>query len=502
MTEHGEDNVLLRLVAAHVAAGRGDAICYVDAGGANLSYGELYRAAGTLAGVLRAAGARPAGRCLVVSDDTIATVVLVLGLWWCGCVPVPISPLLSAAEIAAVAAHCSADMMYLAVARPKYDQLTGQFAARVVIEPAHVHHAIRTALAGGPQDLPEFAPQCPDAEVLVQYTTRTTGVLHGVRHSARALHAVLDGFGSVLQLDPQDTVLSSVKLSFGYGFGNSLLLPLAAGARTVMLAGAVDAAAVADVLSSRRPTVLFSTAGLYRQLFQVFGAATFGASLRLAVSAGGYLPLQLVRRCAELWGVPMLYGLGATEVLHIVVCGGADSWGRAVPGVVATVRDDTGRTVSDGRTGRLHIAGPSVALGYVDEPDSSLRVFNDHGAYTGDLARRCGDRIDYVCDADDRLDGDSRVYATEIEHVVRGSAGVADCAVVGETDEHGRRQVVAYVIPSSAWACDDVRIEVLSYVRGHLAPARRPTRVEVLPTVPVALAGQFAQQRLRALGSW
>jgi acyl-coenzyme A synthetase/AMP-(fatty) acid ligase len=214
----------------------------------------------------------------------------------------------------------------------------------------------------------------------------------------------------------------------------------------------------------------------------------------------------LAKRFTEKFGVPLLNGLGATEALHIVVCGDerepADSLGHAVPGVTATVRDEAGHVVPDGQVGRLHIRGPSVALGYLDRPADSARTFRDGGAYTGDVVRRCGDALQYLCRADDLLNlGGFKVSPFEIEGVVRGAEGVADCAVVAETDDVGLQRAVVYAVGDATLDAPALRAAIASTVRAGLAPFKRPSRIEVLDRLPVTSNGKLARTRLRSLGS-
>src|ERR1700761_1001823 len=140
----------------------------------------------------------------------------------------------------------------------------------------------------------------------------------GVRHSAGAIAAMADGVGTVLALTAQDTVLSSARMSFGYGFGASVLCPLAAGSRVALLRGAVDVHSLTAALRHHRPTVLFSVPRLYAALLNTSGMFA-SDGVRLCVSAGENLPGPLSQRICAAFQADLLNGLGATEVLHIVV---------------------------------------------------------------------------------------------------------------------------------------------------------------------------------------
>jgi acyl-coenzyme A synthetase/AMP-(fatty) acid ligase len=139
-------------------------------------------------------------------------------------------------------------------------------------------------------------------------------------------------------------------------------------------------------------------------------------------------------------------------------------------------------------------------LGYLDRPESTARTLADCGAYTGDIVQRTADgSIRHLCRADDLLNlGGFKVSPREIETVVRRANGVADCAVVGSVNEKGLEQAIAYAVPSAGVSADELRRAITRSLREHLAPFKRPARVEVLDALPVTSTGKVARFTLRS----
>ncbi|MBF6051660.1 AMP-binding protein [Streptomyces eurocidicus] len=498
-----------RLLGGHLAAGHGERTAYADPDAGEVSYARLHEAARGYAEALRARGVPPGRRGLIVAEDSVATAAAVLGLWWHGCVPVPVSPLHADADLRFIAGDCAAALVHLDVGAARERSLAEAFAGLPLCTGEQVREGLRTGRATGayrPGGAAPAAARPADREALVQYTSGSTGRPKGVRHSAAGIAAVLDGFGEVMGLRRDDVVLSTARMSFGYGFGSSLLCTLAAGASAVLLRGAVDPRAVAAALRRHRPTVLCSVPRLYAGLLDALppSGTEVSGSLRLCLTAGENCPAGLSLRVQETFGARVMNCLGATEVMHVAVATPAAPpmhglAGLPVPGVTVTVRDDRGVPVPDGTDGRLHISGPTVALGYLDRADADGTTFADGGAYTGDLVRRNPDGgIVYLCRADDILNlGGYKVAPGEIEDVVRSIDGVTDCVVVGTPDPHGLQRSVAFTVTEPGADREAVRRAVRASVRARLAPYKRPSRFEFVDVLPSTTTGKPAAYKLR-----
>lgn len=471
------------------------AVAYVDPDLGAVTYGALAGAVGRHRDRLVGLGLRPGGVGVLVADDSVATVVGVLALWQAGGVPAVVSPLLTDDEVRFVLADSAAVLVHLDVPDARAG-LAGEL-------PTVTGAEVRADLAaGGPTPPPVQVAVDPDGTVLLQYTSGSTGVPKAVRHTARGLVAVQQGIGSLLALTPADRVVSTAKLSFGYGFGNSLLFPLAAGASVVLHRGGVDALVLSKLLREHRPTVLCAVPRLLGGLLALARADRPAdlSGVRLVTSAGEHLPAAMSEEFRDRYGLDVLNGLGATEILHIVTASrpGVDapgSTGVALPGVTLSVRDATGTPLPDGEVGRLHVAGDCVAAGYLNRPEEQARTFADGGAYTGDLVTMSAGEVGYLCRADDVLTvGGQRIPPGDVEKVLRTVPGLTDCAVVAGTGALGLQEIHAYVVGPA-----DLPDRITAAMRSQPAQLR-PGRVTVVDALPTTSTGKLARFQLRNTG--
>ncbi|MGY5035980.1 non-ribosomal peptide synthetase [Streptomyces sp. 900116325] len=132
--------------------------------------------------------------------------------------------------------------------------------------------------------------------------------------------------------------------------------------------------------------------------------------------------------------------------------------GDALPGNVLRVLNEEGQPVADGEGGELYIAGPRLALGYVNQPELTAErfpqdPFGEPGTRmyrTGDLVRRTAHGLEFLGRADRQVKFRGyRMELGEIEHALASHPDVASAVLQVRADDGAGDQLVAYVVPAA-----------------------------------------------------
>lgn len=211
----------------------------------------------------------------------------------------------------------------------------------------------------------------------------------------------------------------------------------------------------------------------------------------------------LLMRLGERANVHVAYGVteaGICSMIRPVIPGKSEvaaSIGYPLPDVRCVVEDDAGCAVPPGVTGQLSIAGPGLADGYFENVQATVDRFQNDATgsrwyRTGDLVQQVGDgSIVFVGRADEQLNVlGYRVEPAEVEHALRGCAGVEQAAVIVEATS----EIPALVGFVSGAGVDvaDVRLELAARLPTWMVPQR----LEKLERLPMTTTGKVDRQAL------
>lgn len=380
-------------------------------------------------------------------------VALVAGALRSGLVPVPINPLLTAAERA---------------------HITGDSGARLTV----VDAADIVALTESTAPAPELSPW-PLGRPM-HYTSGTTGRPKGVYtqgigdHLAEALwRDEIDHWG----FTADDVTLVHGPLCHAAPLRYAMAVLQVGG--VAILPGEFDAKVIASCLTEHRPTHAFVVPSHLQRLFGLPGLPA--SPYRLITHAGAACPPSLKRQLHQWAGVEHVWEFYGSTEGQFTVCPGV-AWEQR-PGTVGTARPGRRLEIRDGV---IWCHTPRFArFSYWNDPEKTAAAWRGDAFSVGDLGRLTdgylyleGRREDLI------ITGGVNVYPAEVEAVLLECPGVAEVAVFGRDDEQwGQRVCAAYAGTASA---DEVR----RWAASTLASYKRPKDVEHLDALPHNASGK------------
>lgn len=408
---------------------------------------------------------------------------LLAGLLACaklGAVFVPLNWRLAPAELVAIADH--AGLAALAHT-PELADLADQ-----------VRAGARLAGAAAP---------LPPGDVLLVYTSGTTGEPRGALHTQAGMLANIDMAVAVQGFTSADRVLAVLPLFHVGGLCIQVLPALAVGAVVNLHARFDPGAWLADVAAWRPSTSLLVPAVMQAILAHPGWPAADLSALRFLNSGSSIVPVALID-AFQARGVPMAQVYGSTETGPFSIAlapdealGQVGSVGRPAPGVQLRLAAADGTPVAPGAVGEIWLRAPNLMRGYHRLPAGT--GFVDGWYATGDLARAdAAGRITVVGRSKDMLiSGGENIYPAEIENIAITWPGVAEVAVVGLPDARWGEVPVLVLVPHPGAVVDLPGLQALFQTR--LARFKHPRRTLLLDAVPRTALGKVQKQALRAL---
>ena len=187
-----------------------------------------------------------------------------------------------------------------------------------------------------------------------------------------------------------------------------------------------------------------------------------------------------------------------------------DSIGRAIPGAQIMVLTADQREAEPGEEGELVHRGPTVALGYWNDPEATAKVYRpnplrpagtpdvERVVYSGDIVRRDAEGFLYYVGRHDRIIKTMgyRVSPDEVASVLYASKQILEAIITAEADDARGNRIVAHVVLAEEGTLDALKL----YVGTELPRYMQPARIETHATLPRTSSGKHDTKAL-ATGS-
>ncbi|MGN6781710.1 MAG: long-chain-fatty-acid--CoA ligase [Marmoricola sp.] len=400
---------------------------------------------------------------------------------------------------------------------PEFFLITAALGAPSPIEGAQT---LADALADQPPTFESVVRDETETAVIL-YTSGTTGQPKGAElsHSNLMMNALTS---NRLFASHPGTDAHVVALPLFHSFGSTVQMNAGfAVAATLFLVPRFDAEQVVALMDKETITFFAGVPTMWWGILGALDSARGGGAvdvkgiaerLRVGVSGGASLPVEIINKVRDRLGVTILEGYGLSETSPVATFSDPDrdprpgSIGVPIWGIEAKLIDpesgvDGGpwTDVSEvDQVGEIAVRGHNIMKGYLNRPDATAEVMRDGWFRTGDLARRDADGFYYIVDRskDMIIRGGFNVYPREIEEVLMTHPAVSLAAVVGVPHESHGEEIKAFVILEDGASATPE--EIVAWSKEQMAAYKYPRLVAIVDSLPMTATGKILKRELTA----
>lgn len=356
-------------------------------------------------------------------------------------------------------------------------------------------------------------PKASDAAVIL-YSGGTTGKPKGVMLSNMNFNALALQCFSMTGAKAGDSVLVILPIFHGFGLGVSVHTEISNGMKCVLIPQ-FKPSDFAKLIKRHQPVFLAGVPTMYEALTQNNDSSMYLKCVKNAICGGDLLQPELKERVnkylADHGSIAQIrVGYGLTESTAACILtpkyyykeGGI---GLPLPDVdVKIIKPDTTKEVKDGRTGEICISGPTVMLGYLNEPGETAEALTEFPdgkvwLHTGDLGYKDKDGFIFFKSRLKRIIVTSgyNVYPTYMEKIINSHPAIAGSVVVGIPHPYKKAVPVACIVLNENYEpSEELTNDIKEYCSKSIAKYAMPYRYEYIKSIPKTLVGKINYKKL------
>ncbi len=482
--------------------------------GAELTYAGLRDAAKRFANALAALGVERGDKVALMVPNVPQFAVAYFGALNLGAAVVPLNVLLRGPEISYHLGDSDAVALvawegFLEEARKGFEDAESCENFIVVEQPdgegaPEGTHSFDALLASSGAEY-EMAQTMPEDTAVVIYTSGTTGRPKGAEltHSNMLMNALCNA-DKLLELYEEDVGIAVLPLFHIFGQTCVMNAFLYKGC-TVALVPRFEPKAALETIQSAGVTIFSGVPTMYQYMLRHPGLDQYDtSSLRIGVSGGAAIPVEVLKAVEERFGMTILEGYGLSETSPTACFNlskerrKVGSIGLPIWGTEARVVDEDDNEVPRGERGELALRGHNIMKGYYKKPEETAEAMKNGWFHTGDIAIMDEEGFVFIVDRvkDLIIRGGYNVYPREVEETIYEHPAVAEVAVIGEPHEELGEEIRAVVALKEGQSATGE--EIIAFARERVAAYKYPRSVTFMDDLPKTATGKILKRELAA----
>jgi acetyl-CoA synthetase len=469
-----------------------------------ITFKELSFATDKFAFFLKSAGFRPGERLALYAPRSVDYAIVLLGAIKAGAIAVPLFEAFGPDAIEDRLNDCECSWIYTNKKLIKNVRFEKIPSLRKTIT------NLQECLSAVPDENPTVFGDL-ETPFIIHYTSGSTAKPKGVLLAQRAMLGHLVTAKYVLDLHPEDKYWNTGDPGWVTGMVYNFFAPLLLGVAVHIYEGAFHPESWVNFMKKNGITVWYSTPTAFR-LLRYYNAPLNRKNLpdlRHIVSAGEPLNPGLIDWTMENLGIPIHDSWYMTENGHQLINNyrcvpiRKGSMGKCLPGIRAAIIDENAKEVKRGVAGRLAVKTPWPGLmkEIWKNPKKFESYFQDGWYISGDTAFQDEDGYFWFQGREDDMikTAAERVSPFEVESALVAYPAIAEAGVIGKPHDLYGSIIKAFVILKPGFqASENLKAEIMNYVRGHLSVHETPREIEFVEKLPKTRSGKIMRRVLRA----
>ncbi len=349
--------------------------------------------------------------------------------------------------------------------------------------------------------------------LLVFFSSGTTGQPKMVEHlhNYALAHYITGVYWH--NLEPGDVHLTLADTGWGKAVWGKYFGQWMAGATVFVwdFRGKFDPATLLDIISRHGVTTFCAPPTVYRFLIREDLTQYDLSKLRHCTTAGELLNDSVFVAWKDATGLPIYEGYGQTETPLLLatypfMTPKPGSIGRPTPGWDLVLLDMEGNVCPPGEEGEISVSlknnyPAGLFNGYLDEPERTAQVLNEHYYRTGDKAWMDEDGYYWFLGRVDDLIKSSgyRIGPFEVESALITHSAVVEAAVTGVPDPiRGQAVKATVVLAQGVEGTEELTKELQDHVKHVTAPYKYPRIIDYVEELPKTISGKIKRAEIRA----
>jgi long-chain acyl-CoA synthetase len=382
-------------------------------------------------------------------------------------------------------------------------------------EMAHIPHDAAHIPFAAMLKYPDILHTTPHVDVqediaVLQYTGGTTGTPKGVMltHANLSANAEMCRLWFYQAKEGQETIVGV--LPFFHVFAMTVIMNfgISAGFR-ILLHPRFELAPLLSDIQQKKPALM---AGVPTMFTAILNATTAKggqrydlSSLKMCISGGAALPLEIKERFEAATGCVLIEGYGLSESSPVVSANPlygvnkAGSIGLPFPQTVLEVvdKDDEVTLLGQGEIGEICIRGAQVMKGYWNNDAETAHIMKGGRLHTGDLGYMDADGYFHIVDRKKEmiLSGGYNIYPRHIEEVLYSHSSVVECAVIGVAHPVRGQVPKAFVVVKEGAHVSEG--EMRTFLKANLSAYSIPQDIIFRESLPKSMIGKILKKELK-----